>query len=272
MLRKLIKHEFRATARIMGPLFLIMLVLSLLANLSLRFLMDSRQFLLNILGVLMLAAFGIGMAALIIMAIVLMVNRFKSNLMGDEGYIMFTLPASSHQIVWSKIIVSTVWFVATGVVEVLSGLICAMDLKLLKELFSTESFHQMMMLLQEAIEKYGVNVPAVIFEFLLLCLLSCAVMCLGFYAALATGHSFANHKMLLSVAFFFGFQFALQFLGSVVSYGMSRMGLFDWNMNFMSTMGQFHLMMLVMLGSELLVGAIYYGITTVMLKKHLNLQ
>ena len=34
-----------------------------------------------------------------------------------------------------------------------------------------------------------------------------------FYAAMAVGHSFAKHKTLLSVVFFFAFFIALQFLG-----------------------------------------------------------
>ena len=65
---------------------------------------------------------------LTLMSIVLMVNRFRTNLMGDEGYVTFTLPVSSHQIVWSKIIVSTVWFIATGIVEALALLVCFFDL------------------------------------------------------------------------------------------------------------------------------------------------
>ena len=38
---------------------------------------------------------------------------------------------------------------------------------------------------------------------LVLGILSCASLCLVVYASAALGHSFANHKMALSVAFFF---------------------------------------------------------------------
>ena len=41
MLRKLIKHEFRATGRVMLPLFLILLVTSVGANLSVRGMLDT---------------------------------------------------------------------------------------------------------------------------------------------------------------------------------------------------------------------------------------
>ena len=271
MLRKLLKHEFRATARVMGPLFLVMLVLSLAANLSLRFLLDSDFFVLSLLGILLLTAFGIGLAALIIMAIVLMVNRFRTNLMGDEGYVMFTLPASSHQLVWSEIIVSSVWFIATVIVECISGLICAFDLSVFRQFFSSNFFRDLAQVFQYVVQEYGLNVPAIIVEILVLCLLSCAVLCLEFYAALATGHSFANHKMALSVVFFFGFQFALQFVSSILIYTMDRTGMFQWNWN-LDGMEAFHLMMGFFIVLELVIGAIYYIVTTVMLKKRLNLQ
>ena len=45
MLTKLLKHEFRATARIMGPLYLVLLAVALGFNFSAR-LMDSGNFVL----------------------------------------------------------------------------------------------------------------------------------------------------------------------------------------------------------------------------------
>ena len=48
MLTKLLKHEFRATARIMGPLYLVLLAVALGFNFSAR-LMDSGNFVLNML-------------------------------------------------------------------------------------------------------------------------------------------------------------------------------------------------------------------------------
>ncbi|BAL01737.1 hypothetical protein OBV_45380 [Oscillibacter valericigenes Sjm18-20] len=269
MLRKLMKHEFRATARIMGPLFLIVLVLALAANLALRFLMESDTFLPNLLGGLLMAAFVIGMVALAIMSIVLMVNRFRTNLMGDEGYVTFTLPVSSHQIVWSKIIVSTVWFIATGVVEAIALLVCFFNLDVMRDIFSSEFFRQAFHALHELIKEYGLNVPAIAIELIVLCLLSCAVLCLEFYAAMAVGHSFANHKGALSVLFFFVFQFAIQFISGLFFNADEFEHMFNAGMNGMQA---FHQMMAIFIGMELVIGAVYYVITTFTLKKRLNLQ
>ena len=96
MLTKLLKHEFRATARIMGPLYLVLLAVALGFNFSAR-LMDSGNFVLNMLAALVVMAYVVAITAVFIVAFILMLQRFYKNLLGDEGYLMFTLPASVSQ-------------------------------------------------------------------------------------------------------------------------------------------------------------------------------
>jgi hypothetical protein len=101
-----------------------------------------------------------------------------------------------------------------------------------------------------------------------LLLLNCAVICLLFYAAMALGYSFARHKSLLSVVFFFALQFATQFLMSVFTFGLEG---FKINCN-LNTIAAIHTAMWIGIAGSLVYGAIYYLITTLMLKKHLNLE
>ena len=120
MLRKLLKHEFRATGRIMLPLFGILLLVSVGANFSSRGMLNSDSSLLRTLGTIFIMLFIVGIFAVGIISFVLMINRFYKNLLQDEGYVMMTLPVCVHQQIWSKLIVSTVWFAATVVVIGLS--------------------------------------------------------------------------------------------------------------------------------------------------------
>lgn len=116
MLGKLLKHEFRATGRIMLPIYGAVIVLSLLASVSGRLMDREPGTFLYILFGLIVAAFVIGIIAALIMTAVLMIRRFYTNYLKDEGYLMHTLPVSVHALVWSKMIVSLVWFAATFVV------------------------------------------------------------------------------------------------------------------------------------------------------------
>ena len=264
MLTKLLKHEFRATARIMGPLYLVLLAVALGFNFSAR-LMDSGNFVLNMLAALVVMAYVVAITAVFIVAFILMLQRFYKNLLGDEGYIMFTLPASVHQHVWSKLIVSAVWFIATGVVVFLSVFVAAFNVSFLTDLASV--FPK---LFQQMTAYYAVNGTVFALELLALMLAACMSFSLQFYAALAAGHSFANHKMALSVAFFFAFQFVVQM---AVLLDEGPLHQFLLTLDFQLTgVAAVHFTMVALLLLTVLYGAIFYIVTTITLKKRLNLE
>ena len=269
MLTKLLKHEFRATARIMGPLYLVLLAVALGFNFSAR-LMDTSNVVLNILAALVILAYVAAIIGVFIVAFILMLQRFYKNLLGDEGYIMFTLPASVHQHVWSKLIVSAVWFIATGVVVILSAFVAAFNVSFLTDLAGI--FPKFF---QQLNAYYAVNGTAFLMEFMVLMLAACMSFSLQFYAALAVGHSFANHKMALSVAFFFVFQFVVQMAGAIVLVLLDEGPLHQFllTLDFQLTgVAAVHFTMVALLLLTVLYGAIFYIVTTITLKKRLNLE
>lgn len=193
MLRKLLKHEFRATGRIMLPLFGILLLVSVGANFSSRGMLNSDSSLLRTLGTIFIMLFIVGIFAVGIISFVLMINRFYKNLLQDEGYVMMTLPVCVHQQIWSKLIVSTVWFAATVVVIGLSCCIMAFDIRFVGDLW-----HGFLNLLDYAVRinhlDLVANGAAFAAELLLLCVLGSFGLCLRFYSAMSIGFSFPNHK------------------------------------------------------------------------------
>ncbi len=276
MLRKLMKHEFRATGRVMLPLFLIVLVTAIGANLSTRGLLETDYWLLNMLGGLLVVAFVVAIVAVCIMSIVVMVQRFYKNLLQDEGYVMMTLPVSVHQQVWSKLIVSAVWFAATFLVVCLAMFVMVFDLDFVKDILGG-----LQMVFRQITSYYALNGAAFVLELLVLCFVGCCGCCLEFYAALAVGHSRPTHKMAWSVLFFFAFQFAMQLITGVVMGVFGELGLFDgfidWVISLTETghvngMVATHLMLGGMIVVTAVYGVIYYFVTTYFLKKHLNLE
>ena len=109
MLRKLMKHEFRATARVMLPLYLLLTVTALGARASISGLLETESVLVDILASLLVVAFGVAMAAVCLVSVFLMVQRFYQNLLRDEGYVMMTLPVSVHQHICSKLLLAVFW-------------------------------------------------------------------------------------------------------------------------------------------------------------------
>ena len=270
MLRKLMKHEFRATGRVMLPMYLVLLVTAVGSNLADRSILDSRYEVLNVLGMLVITAFGFSICGVLLISFVLMIQRFYKNLIQDVGYLMFTLPVNVHQHIWAKLIVSSVWFTVTVLAVILSGLVVVYDMGFLRELFDFLGYF--FQGLQKLKISEALNGTVYLAEFAVLIFLSLNAFSLQFYAALATGHSFANHKMLLSVVFFFGFQFAIQFLGSTLFITLDHLDLipyFRWDL---TPQAAIHLGLLLAIGGVILYGMIFYAITTFFLKKRLNLE
>lgn len=120
MLKKLLKHEFRATARIFAPLFGAALALSGAAWIVVRLGgilvlpggvgIGSPVFGL-VSGILMLLSI-LALFVLMASAALVTVQRFYKNLLGDEGYLMFALPATPGQHIAAKLIVGTAWSAA----------------------------------------------------------------------------------------------------------------------------------------------------------------
>ena len=276
MLGKLLKHEFRATGRIMLPMMGALLALALMANLSIRGLSGSLSDIpaLRILFILILVFFGMGIVAIGVMALVVMVSRFYRNLLKSEGYLMFTLPVSVHELIWSKLIVSLVWFFATALFVLLIISLTGLNLSgtnlemIISELPSWKEVMQ-------KLDELGIrsSLSRLMVWSTVVMLLGAVVSCLHFYGAMALGHMFSKNKVLLSVVFFILISFAFNTME--MGYGLSGIAAdahsFDMDtaregIRFASRICMHASVM------ELVQGAVLYLATALGLKRGLNLE
>lgn len=122
MLGKLIKHEFRATGRLMAPLFgalLLLAVFSRVANQILQQVPNPTR-VLYIVSVLLAIVYVLAGLGVMVFSTVLMIKRFHQNFLTDEGYLMFTLPVSVHSLLWSKLLTAALFFLFTFAAELLA--------------------------------------------------------------------------------------------------------------------------------------------------------
>ena len=277
MLGKLMKHEFRATARIMLPVMGAMVALALLANLSIRGLAGNLSDvpLLRILFVLIIIFFSVAVVATAVMSLVIMVSRFYRNLLKDEGYLMFTLPVSVHELIWSKLIVSLVWFLGTGLLIFLVMALMALNLshtnlQMIIEQFP--SWSEIMGWLDEA----GVRGQVITFlvQSVFGTLIGIFAVCLHFYGAMALGHMFSKDKVLLSIVFFVGISFAFNLME--MGYGFVGFGFSDLeNIDMENARDGLAFVSTVIwhgIGLSAVQAAVMYLATFLGLKKGLNLE
>ncbi len=104
MLSKLLKYEFRDTARTIPLLYLISLIFAGFVlsakTLNIGWFQMTTSVLLLLLG-----------AAVSIITFVVVVMRFHKNLYSNEGYLMFTLPVKPGLLLASKSIVAFFWMI-----------------------------------------------------------------------------------------------------------------------------------------------------------------
>ena len=276
MLGKLLKQEFRATGRIMLPVFGALVILSVLGNFSMRMLdsgMSNNGF-LGFLAVFFIGVFIFGMFAAVIMTLVLMISRFYRNLLKDEGYLMHTLPVSVHGLVWSKLIVSLVWFVVTGIVIFVIIFLTALIQSgtNLAELFlEFPSWAEV----KEMLAVYGIHghdITLFFAELIALILIGMLASCLHFYAAMAIGHMFSKDKVLLSIVFFVAISFVLSLLTTLLGFRLTDLAALTVESGSSEMLLVYMRRLLVFsIGVELVQGALLYFATTLSLRRGLNL-
>ena len=197
MLGKLIKHEFRATGRLMAPLFgalLLLAVFSRVANQILQQVPNPTR-VLYIVSVLLAIVYVLAGLGVMVFSTVLMIKRFHQNFLTDEGYLMFTLPVGVHSLLWSKLITAALFFLFTFAAELL-----ALAIVIWQGGVSTELYNNFISGLRELGSYYTGNGIAIALETFAMLFVSLLVTCLLFYAPMSIGYSFANHKGLLSVS------------------------------------------------------------------------
>lgn len=194
MLGKLIKYEFRATRGLMltvyGALLAIAAAFAVVTNISGGFTMGgymTEPSLLQSVGsMLFVAIMYLGMISLV-MSLIYAIKRFRSNILGPQGYLMNTLPAAAGSKVIAKMIVSAVWTLigylifAIGILSAFSPIIDYLNLTHADISVNADNIIMLIMLLMK------------VFKFYLMV-----------YASMAIGYSFNNRHKLLSCASFAG--------------------------------------------------------------------
>ena len=266
MFGKLVKHELYASGRTMLPLGVILLLLAVSTNISGR-IIDSRytQGFLYLMCVLVVIAFLLGCFAIGVVAVVLLIKRFRDSMLTDQGYLTNTLPVSVHALVLSRLLAAVIYFLFVGLVIIASMIAAGAG----TELYITvaDGFKDILTdgYIQQVWKEYGFTgmaVNAAVYAFL-----SMISACLMIYLAMSIGYSFANHKGILSFVMYF----VISGIASAVSSGFSGSFLdavYSETADIYTLLARQLVTMNIM---QLVLCGVYYIGTVYMLKRHLNL-
>ncbi len=271
MLSKLMKYEVKATQRIFLPMYALIIVFAGINKLFMQLNFQRSDGMFSIATGISMAVYVILIAATFVMTLVVMIQRFYKNLLGDEGYLSFTLPVKVHSHIDCKMLISLMWNVLSIVVAVLSVFILAVSSNMMKET------REILTAIGKDFQHYGGMAWLVAVEAIVLILVSILVSTLQIYASITVGSYCSKHKLLAGFGAFIGFGVVQQIVGSILfgiytggqqmDYFLHSKTLTDWAM--LQTAAGF-------LGASILFtlvfGAAFYFFTNWLLSKKLNLE
>ena len=268
MLGKLIKYEMKATGRILFPLYLLILVATVGFAVSVRYneFFDGHHQPFAVLGGIFAVLLVAAVLVVVIMTVVLVVQRFYKNLLGHEGYLMFSLPVSTAENIACKSLTAFLWVIFS----LLLGGLCAFLVTSI-----VGDFGGMM----ESMKLYWTTFVqsqdrAFITRMVILGVILFIVMILGtighVYAALAIGHQWNDHRILGSFLAYIGISFAENFLLSFLNQAQN-LAFSVFSEGTVEPISATSAMILVIAVNAVLV-VIYNLITWLLLDRRLNLE
>jgi len=262
MLRKLMKYEFMAMGRIFLPLFGALIIISIVNSILGHFGLDVPERIGIVLSVLL-------MVGISVVTFIVIIQRFWTNLLSSEGYLMMTLPVSTDKIILSKLFTSSIWEVVSSVVLVIAILFITVG-----RVDYTEMIEGIRIAFR-MIPFSSFQVVSLIMQFLAMLTLGAFSNILILYACMSLGMITTKYRWLVAVAAYIAITTVLQIVAVVASAVGFFTGLFELFERFLmsfTTFGTIHVIALIV---NLIMAAFcvaFYFITRYMLKSRLNLQ
>ena len=268
MFLKLVKHELHAASRLLLPLWGALIAMAVLARGSVWMIETVDSPVTTILGVLMEFLFFLACFGVVVATMILMMVRFARTVHGDEAYLTHTLPVGTHSILLSRLLVT---FLAV---------VCSIGMVVVGILLSTagiDVFREIWQEIQLAFRAGGMEAEMTLLRICGLGILSILNSILMIYAAISIGHSFSTGKTGKSVLFYFILYFCTQVISTIALVVLmtvryvsgSDASILD-TMSGMRTLSSDMIWFSVL--QSLCFGSIFYFLTWLMTKKHLNLS
>ena len=264
MFGKLLKYDFRAMWKQFAFIWPAALVLAVVNRFTLDGLDSSSSVGETTAGVAMLVYVAILMAMFIV-AVIFTIQRFYKGLLGDEGYLMHTLPVKPWQLVASKLLCAVAATAVNVAVAILSMLLIIP--------WSKEDVQEVLQAFRYLFSHWNIQateMTVAVLEFALCTLVSLAVGYLHLYLAMALGHLFNKNRAAMSVAAFIALQVIVSILGNMILPPINEL-ISPLVHNFQGLEG-FHAAMWFGIAIELAASAVYFAGTNYILHHRLNLE
>ena len=219
MISKLVRFEARSTFRLLVIVWAALLAMAIIiGGLALithgGFYQDLLQgskavyVIDKIVSTLMWILYGALFVAQIVLTLAIVVLRFYRGMLGDEGYLMHTLPVKTGDLITSKGIVATVAIIGSIIIGTLSILIMVFSIE-------PDGLRYVMYGFKTALQEEPL-IPLYIVEGLIVLVISILSAVYQIYASMSVGQLLNRYRVLMSLAVYIGIGMVLSTVGTVL--------------------------------------------------------
>ncbi|MBR1533814.1 MAG: hypothetical protein IJ639_05590 [Ruminococcus sp.] len=267
MVRKLIKYDFASYMRLLLPVQLILLGIAALNRIIQLF--EDGSTVYRIVFASSTVLYVISIIVALVLTMVVGIVRFYQGMYTGEGYLSHTLPVTPTQHIFSKLIVSVLYYLGTFLSIILSLIVITLG-EMNIEIFKSIGF-----LFGRFMSYTHGHMILFIIELFFLILFSIIDGMLCFYFCISIGQLAQKRKILLAFGVYFGLYIIGQILGTILIIIVSVLNYetIDAIARWISQHGIafFHIMFCGGIVLELITSLIYFLITRFIMSKKLNL-
>lgn len=271
MLGKLIKHEWKSTYKVGLLMAVLTLAVTFLGWLSFQSPMWQRindegdlyysVSPLDILSVVVLMMYVFMLVGITYGVMIYLAVHFYKTMYSARGYLTHTLPVGRHQLLISKLLVSSLWLLIVYCLVFLSAIAVAGSLigaVIPDDIAWGELFSEMSMLFSE----FGMDLGAYFWTLLLSAVLSPFITITTLFGAITVGQLFTKVRVLMAIVCYVGVTMIGGMISSLVQ-GMIKLGELGSYMN-ISTVGS--------MLTELLIAVLLYIASYRIITRRLNME
>ena len=259
MLNKLLKHDFISVWRLVLPVLAIATGIVLFAYTMCS--IESDNPILRIFSSLLFPTSIIVVIVACVVIFCLPVLHFYRNLMTGEGYLSFTLPVTTYQIVLSKLIVGAVTMLVNLAFTV-GGFLLLLSTEVDLRTFSLKGLHM----------PDGASPATFITAMVILIIISTVCQQIYLYLAVCLGQVVSKNKIIGSVLGYVIIYAVNQVINLVILAVMLLCIGFDNLATFMATTETLLVFLSVLAAEYVILGSIAYFLSGRILKNRLNLN
>lgn len=209
MLGKLMKYEWQSTWKLLVPMNLLIVVMTIFACVTVRidiFETDNAGVIFS--GIMIILTYIASMFVVMVGTAIYLIYRFYTSTYGDQGYLLHTLPVDKHHIIIAKVIVSAAWVLLSSFLMYTSVVfLIASEGELFDGFFNG---------VESMVEQVGSSKISFFTVVMTLIAYTVGVFArvLKVTACISLGQLSPNHKLLTAFAFYIGVYFAQQIVNA----------------------------------------------------------